>query len=255
MDLDWVVERMAKGAVLKREPDGDFRIGRRRLRREDVELMMAEDLLTALADGRFDLSELGRARAKRTSLGRMRVRASGSVSPACPEDRFRAQHQIRGRRPRSPGDGVGNVIMDLTESPLGWLRRRKNARGDYYLNDRQVEAGERLRRDFESAALSPSVTSAWSGLPVGRGRRAPKDLDPTERQLAARRRFNKAVTAMGSNLADVTVRTCCFLEGLEEVERSQGWPVRSGKVVLRIALDTLADHYGLPPASAGKCTK
>ena len=69
MDIDWVVERMAKGSVLKRQADGDFRIGRRRLRPADVATLLAEDLLTSCPDGRFDLSVLGRARARRVSLG------------------------------------------------------------------------------------------------------------------------------------------------------------------------------------------
>ena len=68
---------------------------------------------------------------------------------------------------------------------------------------------------------------------------------PGDGALMARDRVMKALTELGPGLADVALRTCCFLEGLETCERRIGWSARSAKVVLKLALQRLAEHYGL----------
>ena len=131
-----------------------------------------------------------------------------------------------------------SVSVNLAESPLGWLR----ARG--LVDARQHEAGERLRADYETAALGPRVTMAWDGAPIGGGGAAA--LDPTLAQVAAKRRFEGALAALGGGLKDVAWRVICAGEGLPAAEKGLGWPARSGRLVLTLALDRLADHYRLP---------
>ena len=63
--------------------------------------------------------------------------------------------------------------------------------------------------------------------------------------LAAKQRFAAAMRAAGPGLADILFDVCCHLSGLEQSERSRGWPRASAKVVLQIALDRLAQHYGM----------
>lgn len=38
---------------------------------------------------------------------------------------------------------------------------------------------------------------------------------------------------------------CCHMKGLEMIEKASRWPQRSSKIVLGIALQLLARHYGL----------
>jgi hypothetical protein len=63
------------------------------------------------------------------------------------------------------GKPVRSVTVNLGESPLGWLF----ARG--FVTQRQFDAGERLRWDWERAELAPRVTMSWDSAPMSRGRR------------------------------------------------------------------------------------
>ena len=130
--------------------------------------------------------------------------------------------------------GGRSVTVNLAESPLTWL----HARG--HLSDCQFAAGERLRADWERAQLAPSVTMRWDAVRVRGGERG---LTEGERQIAAKARFDGAVEAAGPGLADVLWRVVCAGETLPAAERALTWPARSGKLVLRFALDRVAAFY------------
>jgi hypothetical protein len=127
-----------------------------------------------------------------------------------------------------------SVTVNLAESPLTWL----HARG--HLEDRLLAAGECLRADYERAQLGPSTTMRWDPLRL-KGGAAP--LHPTERQIAAKDRFDGAIAAAGTGLSDILWRVVCAGESLPRAEKSLSWPARSGKLVLRIALDRVAQFY------------
>ncbi len=87
----------------------------------------------------------------------------------------------------------------------------------------------------------------WDAAPRSGARRGSDDhLEPTERQTAARQRFDAAMTALGRDLNDIAWRVICSGEAMPVAEKALGWPVRSGRLVLRLALDRLADFYRLP---------
>lgn len=143
------------------------------------------------------------------------------------DGRVQAEAPVRGGR---------SVTVNLRESPLTWLKSRG------HVDARQYEAGERLRADFETASLGARVTMRWDASPRGgRG----EAIDPTLAQIAAKRRFDAAAAAVGPGLRDVLWRVVCANEGLAAAEKGLGWPARAGKLVLGLALDRLADHYGL----------
>jgi Domain of unknown function (DUF6456) len=134
-----------------------------------------------------------------------------------------------------------SVTINLAESPLAWL----HARG--HLNDRQLLAGEKLRYDYEAACIGPRITMSWQNLSVTRTRRAaPTPMAASERVLCAKDRFDGALAEVGRDLADIAWRVICAGEGVPVAEKAMGWPTRSGKLVLRIALDRLADFYRVP---------
>lgn len=138
---------------------------------------------------------------------------------------------------RTMGSGR-RVTVNVGESPLGWLK----ARG--MIDARQFEAGERLRADYEMAALGPRVTMRWQARVDGEG--GGGGLDPTTAHIAAKRRFDGAMAAAGGGLQDIAWRVICAGEGLPVAEKGLGWPARAGRLVLTLALDRLADHYHLP---------
>ncbi len=130
--------------------------------------------------------------------------------------------------------GRRSVTVNLAESPLTWL----HARG--HLSDAELAAGEKLRMDWETAQMAPGITMRWDPVRLKGGGGG---LTPTERQMAARARFDGAIAAAGAGLADILWRVVCAGETIPDAERALAWPVRSGKLVLRFALGRVAAFY------------
>lgn len=148
------------------------------------------------------------------------------------------ERELTDEGPSVKGSAKGKrrtVTVNLAESPLSWL----HARG--HLDDRLFDAGERLRADYERAQVAPGITMRWDPVRVDGG--GGDGMTPSERQIAARRRFDGAMAQAGSGLKDVLWHVVCNCESLSHAEKGLGWPARSGKLVLRLALDRVADFY------------
>ena len=139
-------------------------------------------------------------------------------------------------------NGPRKMRYNLAESPLTALARKQGPNGKAYLDASLLQAGERLREDFELAQMGPRVTQNWEHF-LTASTKGTYQRGEGGGSAAARDRVAAALKAMGPGLADIAFRCCCFLEGLETAEKRMGWSARAGKVVLRIALQRLDEHY------------
>jgi hypothetical protein len=182
------------------------------------------------------------------SRARKKARAADAQAP----DTFRRQHGGIASRP--PGkDAIAARFVNEAENPLLWLARRKGPDGRPFLDPTQFAAGERLRVDFTRAGLTPRVTANWIA-PVAQGRRAGNGegvAQFADALLAAKERVGRALEAAGPEFAGLLLDVCCFLKGLEDVERERRWPPRTARVVLTLGLDRLARHYGIAHEARG----
>ncbi len=128
------------------------------------------------------------------------------------------------------------------ESPVTVLARRQDARGAPFLDAAQVQAAARLREDFVMAQLEeePVDCAAEMVLALEKTLVAKSDCRAT---MAARQRLGDMLRDLGPGLGDMVLRCCCRLEGVEAAEQALGWSARSGKIVLRIALQHAVRHY------------
>jgi hypothetical protein len=230
----------SRDKVVVRGRERGVSLGRGSYPAEAAMVLIEADLATtsrAGASHSLTITEAGRAHLRR--------REAGADAP------FQAQHREIVAAEFADDTGRQHVAMNAAESPLAWLHRRRDAEGRPLIDDAQFEAGERLRRDVTQASLLPSVSASWDAA-IGRGAGAPRDpAAAADTVIAARQRVRTALHAIGGDFADLLLDLCAFLKGLEQIERERHWPPRSGKIVVRLALARLAEHYGLGSEARG----
>jgi hypothetical protein len=174
-------------------------------------------------------------------------------SPASPDiGAFRARHLALSGRRMTTDFGPATVTVDEAESPLARLAKRRGCVGRALIAAHHLMAGKRLRYGFTRAHLMPRTNSNWES-PMASGR---SDGDvigqSTDVMIASSQRVNQALDAVGPEFSGLLLDVCCFLKGLEDIERERCWPIRSAKVVLQLGLDRLARHYGYAAQAQGR---
>jgi hypothetical protein len=145
------------------------------------------------------------------------------------------------RRVDAQGE-VEPVLVNRAESPLAWLHSRKDGRGQPLLSAEAFTAGERLRADMERARMMPQIGVNWSTI-AARGARGSVVMEASESAVAARQRTDRALEAVGPEFSGLLIDVCGFLKGMPQVEMERGWPPRSARIVLGLALGRLSQHY------------
>ena len=235
---------MEKAVVMRAFPDG--RCARLAVvDRVVAQAFVLQDWISLRKAGRvasYELSAPGKAALKRLMEAEDQARMVGGLAEA--PMAFADQHRIWGERVVMGEEGPRRVRHNLAESPVTVLGRRREKDGRPFLEPSLVEAAERLREDFEVAQMGPRVAQNWERFLTGGDRGSfHGDGGLAQGPKAARDRVAAALRDLGPGLGDVALRVCCFLEGIEAAEQRMGWAARSGKIVLRIALQRLRRHY------------
>lgn len=234
---------LEKGAVMRSGPDGEPQ------RLAVVDKGLAQEMTVrgwiacCVPDARVQ-------RYRIMAPGRALLRRAGGARPGPGLGESPARFAGAGE-PEDPAEEARRRVYRFAaaESPLAALSRRRG-KGSPFLPRDLVAAGDRLREDFLVAQDESDDREAWESF-LGRLSGITSLPQLSDGAESARGRVERALVELGPDLADVALRACCFLEGFEHIEKRQGWSARSAKIVLKIALERLRQHYRTSGARDG----
>ncbi len=239
-----IARDMEKAVVVRDMPGGET-MKTAVVDRPLAEALALKDWISVYKEGRitrYRITAAGRMALKRLLAEEeaLRVGMGEGANPYSEQHREWVKRDAAANGDKNKRKGMR---YNAAESPLTALGRRKDKDGTPFLSAELVAAGERLREDFELAQMGPRVAQNWERFLTGGDRGDFRGGAGGNGSGHARERVASALSDLGPGLGDVVLRCCCFLEGLEAVERRMGWSARSGKIVLRIALTRLKAHY------------
>jgi len=238
-----VAKDMEKAVVVRELGDGKTK-RTAVVERPIAQAMALKDWIVCANPGRisrYAITNAGRSALKRLLADDSAQRAGFAEAPGRFADQHReyADREIIADNTSTPR----RVRYNLCESPVAAMARRRDKSGRPCLTQDLVSAAERLREDFELAQMGPRIAQNWDNFLTGGRPSLSADSGVGDGPSRARDRVSTALGELGPGLGDVVLRVCCFLEGLETAEKRMGWSARSGKIVLRNALQRLKLYY------------
>lgn len=141
-----------------------------------------------------------------------------------------------------------------TRSALRVLGNRLDSHGEPFLTPAQLEAGERFAADYARANYGRSQTQDYMRT-GGDIARTNTEESAAVAAIDSRDRITEAIAYVGPGLSRAVISICGQDMGLEQMEKNEGWTRRSGRTVLKLALQRLVEFYGtapgIPPKARG----
>lgn len=134
---------------------------------------------------------------------------------------------------------------------LARLAAGRGASDPAYLGPHHLAAAERFEQMVRRAQLAPRVTMSYDPTRLGGGGGHNGVESASQGAADARLRLSRLAALLPADCWGVLFDVCGHGKGLQLVETERRWPRRSAKLVLRIALDQLAAHFGLSPHATG----
>lgn len=231
-----IADGVEDAIVVKNGPD-DRPLRRAVLTRTVAEYLAVQTFVKATTENPGRVARYAITSAGRGELSRLIAEAESARAKASGEDEEGKTPSRKTAKPSRRPVGA--------DAPVVVLSRRKRG-GEAYLTREMVVAAERFRENFEIAAMGSSLSQNWEALVQGRvggGTITGRTEASVDRRRNATSSLTKAIRALGPELAECVILSCCHEEGMETIEDKLDYPARSGKIVLRIALATLARHY------------
>ena len=136
-------------------------------------------------------------------------------------------------------DEEGRIVKGgrvLTQWPLDRYLARK------FISEKQWEAGDKLRRDYQRAGLEPQIVARYSDMVSG-GLPLPGSPFYQERRVRAHESFWRALDAVGYAVQGILWFVVCCGNTAGEWAGDHGHSKDAAVPFLRLALDGLRQHY------------